>query len=213
MITNERQYRIANAELKRFGHALATHESERPSPDVDPRIHRAMGDALESEAAELQQQLKDYEDLREGRTKVRTLQSLAELPKTIIEARIARRTTQKGLAGLLGVAEQQIQRWEATHYAGVGVDRLQKILDALGASIVEKVEFAKPTKSAKARKPTRSSRSAKSGVRGAASQSGRITAKSRSGTARKTASARSGRKTAQRARRTTGRSARSGTSR
>ena len=93
-----------------------------------------MGDALRSEAEVLRGQLKDYEHLREGRVKQRTLRTLNELPKAIIEAQIAARITQKGLADRLGVAEQQVQRWEATGYAGVSVQRLQQVADALGAN-------------------------------------------------------------------------------
>lgn len=141
MITNERQYRITKAALKKFEASIAAHEAGQPSPDVHPRIYQAMGDALRSEAEVLQGQLREYDRLRSGRVKQRTLRSLNELPKAIIEARIAARVTQKGLADRLGVAEQQVQRWEATDYAGVSVERLQQVADALGAKITEKVQF------------------------------------------------------------------------
>ena len=141
MITNERQYRITKAALKKFEKAIAAHEKGQPSPDVHPRIYQAMGDALRSEAEVLRDQLREYERLRGGRVKQRTLGSLSELPKAIIEARIAARVTQKGLADRLGVAEQQVQRWEATEYAGVSVERMQQVADALGATITEKVRF------------------------------------------------------------------------
>jgi ribosome-binding protein aMBF1 (putative translation factor) len=141
MITNERQYRITKGALKKFEASIAAHDAGQPSPDVHPRIYQAMGDALRSEADVLQAQLREYDRLRGGRVKQRTLRSLNELPKAIIEARIAARITQKGLADRLGVAEQQVQRWEATKYAGVSVERLQEVADALGAKITEKVQF------------------------------------------------------------------------
>jgi transcriptional regulator with XRE-family HTH domain len=142
MITNERQYRIAKAQLKKFDEARAVQRKRGPSADVDPRIHTAMGDALKSEADELRRQLREYERLREGRVKYRKVRSLTELPRVLIEARIASRSTQKTLATRLGVAEQQVQRWEATEYAGVSVERLQQVADALGAEISEQVSFA-----------------------------------------------------------------------
>ena len=141
MITNERQYRITKAALKKFEASIAAHEAGQPSPDVHPRIYQTMGDALQSEAEVLQGQLREYDRLRAGRVKQRTLRSLHELPNAIIEARIAARVTQKGLATRLGVAEQQVQRWEATDYAGVSVERLQQVADALGTKITEKVQF------------------------------------------------------------------------
>jgi HTH-type transcriptional regulator/antitoxin HigA len=141
MITNERQYRITKRWLKKFEASIALHERSDPPPDVHPRIHAAAGDALRSEADVLREQLEAYERLRAGDVKQRTLQSLTELPQAIIEARIAARVTQRGLADRLGVAEQQVQRWEATDYAGVSIQRLQQVADALGAKITEKVQF------------------------------------------------------------------------
>jgi hypothetical protein len=39
------------------------------------------------------------------------------------------------------VAEQQIQRWEAHDYAGVNLERLQNIADALGIDIHETITY------------------------------------------------------------------------
>jgi ribosome-binding protein aMBF1 (putative translation factor) len=146
VITNERQYRITRAQLKRFDDAAQAQAARDPSPDVDPRIHAAMGDALLSEADELRRQLHDYEQLRAGEIKIRNLSSLTDLPRALIEARIAGHITQKELADRLGLAEQQIQRWEATDYAGVGVERIQNVADALGARITEKISFGTPAR-------------------------------------------------------------------
>jgi DNA-binding XRE family transcriptional regulator len=144
VITNERQYRITRAQLKRFEEATEAQGARDPGHDVDPRIHAAMGDALRSEAEELRRQLHEYEQLRSGEVKARNLRSLTDLPRALIEARIAGHVTQKKLADRLGLAEQQIQRWEATNYAGVGVERMQNVADALGARITEKVSFGPP---------------------------------------------------------------------
>jgi ribosome-binding protein aMBF1 (putative translation factor) len=144
VITNERQYRIAKAELRRFAEAIEAHDAQEPDAGVDPRIHRAMRDSLESEAQELAAQLARYEDLREGRVNERELDSLRELPIALIEARIAAGLTQSALAERLAVPEQQIQRWEASQYSGVGIERLQEIADALGIEVHETVTYAVP---------------------------------------------------------------------
>ncbi|MHB1570358.1 MAG: helix-turn-helix domain-containing protein [Solirubrobacteraceae bacterium] len=144
MIANERQYRIATAELRRFEEALAERTATGPSPDVHPRIHQAMLDAMASERDELRAQLDRYDDLRSGRVAQRTLNSLRELPIALIEARIAARLTQRELAGRLGVPEQQVQRWEANSYGGVAIERLQEIADALGVRVLETVTYAVP---------------------------------------------------------------------
>lgn len=145
MITNARQYRITKAQLKRFDDDLASHDARTPSADVDPRLHQAMRDALVSEGDELRAQLERYEQLRDGAITGRELDSLRELPTALIEARIAANMTQRTLAGRLGVAEQQVQRWEATGYAGVGLERLQEIADAVGSRIREHVTYSSAT--------------------------------------------------------------------
>ena len=144
MITNERQFRISNAQLKRFDEALAAQTATGPSPEVRPRIHQAMLDATASERDELRAQLERYDDLRSGRVGQRMLTSLRELPIVLIEARIAARLTQRELAERLSVPEQQVQRWEANDYSGVGVDRLQQVADALELQVLETVTYAVP---------------------------------------------------------------------
>jgi HTH-type transcriptional regulator/antitoxin HigA len=164
MITNERQYKITKAQVRKFDEATAAQARRDRNPEVDPRIHAAMSQALRSEAEELRRQLREYERLRAGRVKRRTLRSLTDLPRAIIEARIAGRVTQKGLADRLGVAEQQVQRWEATNYAGVSVERIQDVADALNVRITENVSFGPPARGAtrdapRVKKPAVASRS------------------------------------------------------
>jgi transcriptional regulator with XRE-family HTH domain len=59
---------------------------------------------------------------------------LAELRVALIRARIAKGWTQTQLAEALEVSQQQIQKDEMTRYAGAGIDRLQRIADALGVT-------------------------------------------------------------------------------
>jgi DNA-binding XRE family transcriptional regulator len=144
MITNERQYRITKAALKRFEDGLAALKTSGPGPDVHPRIHAATIEANESQRDELREELERYDNLRSGRIAQRTLHSLRELPIVLIEARIAARLTQRELAQRLGVPEQQVQRWEANSYSGVAIERLQEIADALQLQMRETVTYAIP---------------------------------------------------------------------
>lgn len=144
MIANERQYRIAKAELRRFEEAIEAQQTSAPSEGVHPRIHEAIGASLQSEADELRAQIKRYEDLRDGRIDHRELEGLRDLPTALIEARIAAGLTQNALAERLGLQQQQIQRWEANLYSGVGLERLQEVVDALGMGVRETVSYAVP---------------------------------------------------------------------
>ena len=144
MITNERQYRIAKSEAKKFGEAIAAARERGPGPDVHLRIHDAMIESLESELAVLREQLKQYDALKSGKVKSRKVHSLRELPVLLIEGRIAARLTQRELAKRLDLPEQQIQRYEATLYAGVSLERLQEVADTLGLEIEERVKYTVP---------------------------------------------------------------------
>lgn len=139
MITNERQYRITKAELRRFEEAVGNYV---PGPGVDSGMKGVMDDALQSEVEVLSAQIKRYEDLRDGRVSRRQIDGLRDLPTALIEARIVAGLTQRALADRLGVPEQQVQRWEANLYSGVGVVRLQEVADALGMGVKETVSYA-----------------------------------------------------------------------
>ncbi len=67
------------------------------------------------------------------------LNSLREIPEALIRARIASGLSQKQLAERLGLKEQQLQRWEATRYAGISLDRIHDVAEALGVTIREQV--------------------------------------------------------------------------
>ena len=65
--------------------------------------------------------------------------TLAGLADALIKARIARGWTQADLAEALGVAEQQIQRYESSRYAGASLARLGDIAAALNVEVRETV--------------------------------------------------------------------------
>jgi HTH-type transcriptional regulator/antitoxin HigA len=144
VIANERQYRIAKSEARKFEQAITAARGREPSPEVDPRIHQAMIESLESEVAVLRDQVKRYEALKAGKVKSRRARSLRELPIVLIEGRIAAGLTQRELGKRLDVPEQQIQRYEATLYAGVSLQRLQEVADVLGLEIEEHARYAVP---------------------------------------------------------------------
>jgi ribosome-binding protein aMBF1 (putative translation factor) len=141
VITNERQYGISKTELQRFEGAVGKYT---PGEEVDPRMREVMDDALRGQAETLRDEIKHYENLRDGRINKRELGSLRDLPTALIEARIAAGLTQKALGERLEVKEQRVQRWETNLYSGVGVDRLQEVADALGMGVRETVSYAVP---------------------------------------------------------------------
>ncbi len=72
---------------------------------------------------------------RARRRELGTLHRLTDLGRWLIALRIANGLTQRQLAGRLGVTEAQVSRDEHNEYHGIGVDRAQRILDALAETI------------------------------------------------------------------------------
>jgi ribosome-binding protein aMBF1 (putative translation factor) len=136
MIKNERQYKITKAQAEKFASALASYRRD-PSLDRDlhPLLRKAQEDALESQLADLESELQEYDALKAGQFSFDQLGSIADLPKTLIRARIARGMSQRELADLLGLKEQQIQRYEATDYEAASLSRIREVAAALGADL------------------------------------------------------------------------------
>ena len=108
-------------------------------------MRRIMREAMESQLEELRDQLAEYEALSSGRVAVLELEGLRELPSALIRARIASGLTQKQLAERLGLKEQQVQRYEATRYGGVSLERIQQVAEALGVRIREQLTMPSAT--------------------------------------------------------------------
>jgi DNA-binding XRE family transcriptional regulator len=142
VITNQREYRITKSWIARFEKELIANDTRELGPNEHPDMRQVVDDAVASEIETLRRQIDHYEQLRDGHITSREITSLRELPTALVEGRIAARLTQRQLAERIGVAEQQIQRWEANDYSGVGLDRLQSIADALGIQIHETITYS-----------------------------------------------------------------------
>ena len=135
MIKNEHQYRITKKQAACFSQTLE-HLQQQPAEaeDVHPFIASAREDALRSQLADLEEQLREYESLtlKAGSFEPDALNTVAKLPSILIKARIAQGLRQKDLAERLGLKEHQIQRYEANDYATASPRRIKEIANALG---------------------------------------------------------------------------------
>ena len=140
MITNEVQYRATKAHLARFEDAMANlaarTEGGRPS-----RLAQLEMDAVASQAEDLRGELAEYEQLRSGAVSDFEAASLGDLATLLVKARIARGWSQRRLAEALGVAEQQIQRYESTEYRSASLARMCDVAAALGVRITERAHL------------------------------------------------------------------------
>ena len=94
-------------------------------------IAQAQVDAVSSQLADLEAELRDYEAIRERGCQVEGLSVVVCLPALLIRARIARGLSQRELADLMGLKKQQIQRYEATDYATAKWSRIREVADVL----------------------------------------------------------------------------------
>ena len=100
-------------------------------------LHKARGDALRGQLADLETELREYEALRAGQFEFDQLKTITELPVALIKARIARGLSQRDLADRLGIKEQQIQRYEASEYGSASLARIRDVISALGVDVDE----------------------------------------------------------------------------
>jgi ribosome-binding protein aMBF1 (putative translation factor) len=137
MIANEYQYNLTRKRAAQFEQTLEELDN-RPTGEassLSSLLLKAERDALQSQLDSLREEIAEYEALRSGRRRTFTLESFADLPNALIQARIAAGLTQKQLAQRLGLKEQQIQRYEATGYASANFKRIAAVMDALGLQL------------------------------------------------------------------------------
>jgi HTH-type transcriptional regulator / antitoxin HigA len=123
-------------------HAIDKYDAREAEKKSNSGILAKAGfEALKSEYEALDEQIREYENLRSGTVKVLKANSIGELPKILIQARIALGWSQKQLADVLNLKEQQIQRYESEEYGSASLKRLSEIADALNLNISEVAEF------------------------------------------------------------------------
>lgn len=137
MIYSDRQYQVTRAELVKLEAALAKVVEPK---SIDDWVQKAQRDALQSQIADLQAEMAEYDMLKLGKVSFAETCSLAELPRVLVQARIARGLSQTDLAARLNMKPQQVQRYEATNYMSASLARLIEVADALEVKISESFE-------------------------------------------------------------------------
>ena len=114
MIKNEVQYKLTKTSVEGFEKRLNWLKANPEARgDLDPIIARAEEEALESMIEELNEELQDYNRTKAGHVDIEVLYSVDKIAGVLISARIAKGFTQRQLASMVGLKEQQIQRYEA----------------------------------------------------------------------------------------------------
>lgn len=136
MISNDRQYQHSRKQAGELEALLAALRAGTAGDDGFRDLQEA---ALVGQIDDVRSEIAEYDRLRSGEATTFEASTLAGLADALIKARIARGWTQADLAVALGVAEQQIQRYESTKYAGASLARLGDIAAALKVEVRETV--------------------------------------------------------------------------
>lgn len=135
-ILNNRDYRLAKAKLFRLKRALGSAMSvEHLAANLSEEASAARKNALQAECDSIQKEIERYEKLRSSESLASNDLEVTKLGFLPIIARIQKRLSQKQFADILGVKEQQIQRYESERYASIGLKRFEEILDILGVEL------------------------------------------------------------------------------
>lgn len=135
MILNERTLRLVRARALQLQREIADSSYRDLKSQLSSEIISARRTALSEEFNRLTSQIQAYEQLKgPNREEAQNLDA-EELGFLPILGRIAKGLSQRQLAELLGLKEQQIQRYESEKYSGISLARYEKVLDTLGIQL------------------------------------------------------------------------------
>src|SRR6266436_30903 len=137
MIRSDKQYQAAKKQLVSLRKALAAGAHAKAPEAV---IRAARGQTAEL-AAQIEKEIKDYEQLQKTQAKELRIFSLHDLRVAPIRYRIAARMTIEAFARLVLVHSRQIARYESEDYQNVSWDTLLKILERLDVKIEGKMDL------------------------------------------------------------------------
>ena len=134
MICNSKEHRHSREQLSELEAEVQELSSTRRSAERS-EVASAVIDALRMQIEDIEKEISEYEDLKEGRLLSFGANDLDSLGELITKARIARGLTQAELGELLGMTQQQIQRYERDGWQKISLWRLAEAADALGLDL------------------------------------------------------------------------------
>jgi len=134
MIRNEREYKSTKAALFNYQDAIAKFDILKViEQGVDPIIAEAQRSSYERQISELAEQVESFEALKAGTLKEFVADDVMQMGRKLVEVRVAKGLTQREMASLAGLKEQQIQRYEKEQYASASLRRIAFLSSVLGA--------------------------------------------------------------------------------
>lgn len=136
MITSEKQLIVSRKKIVELRASILKMER-----DTKPFIKASVME-LKSLIKKIEQEMKDYETLKEKGIEAIELNDLSEIMLLPIKYRIAKRMTQESFAREMEVPVRMIARYESEGYRNISGDTLHKILKRLHLKILGKLREA-----------------------------------------------------------------------
>lgn len=140
MIKNEKQYKVSKKLLDEI-----IDEINRVKAQLNQNIkHKIFLDSVQGFKEDVEKEISDYEKLKTSKSTILKERSIRDLPNIIIEYKIANHLTHKKFSKLLGLKEQQLQRYEAESFKSVSFQNLIKFLNLIQLDLKIKKSVIKP---------------------------------------------------------------------
>lgn len=136
MIKNEKQYKISKNRLAEIEKNVAAKKSKAATGSKEEGALIS----LQMFSNSIKEEIKQYESLKRKKASLKKQVSLMQLPQVLIEHKITKGLTQKQFAQILGIKEQQLQRYEAENYKSVSFGRLLDYIEKANIKIKLAVE-------------------------------------------------------------------------
>lgn len=138
MIKTEKEYIESKKRLEQEFKALEDHQLKMQKAGMTKEQIQLAIDPLASFTLQLKEEVEEYEKLKRGQFDI--LENLNGIGHTLVALRIFKGMKQKDLAEKLGVLETQVSRDERNEYHGSSIEKIQKVLDALGVKLKTAIE-------------------------------------------------------------------------
>lgn len=132
MIKNEKQFKISKKKHKELLQKIGELKKDSKHNPLRNDLILASYSNLKKE---IEKEISEYERIKSNSGNIDIERDLAELPKLIIEFKIAAGLTHKEFSKKLGLKEQQLQRHEAQNFRGVSFNNLMKYLHNIGLNV------------------------------------------------------------------------------
>lgn len=143
MIKDEKEYKFSQQLAVEFEESLGARERDEARIKNDFDGWELIRGSLKCQLDKLNSEIAEYDRLtsHDSHTPiVLTLEDIDYLPQILIKSRMAAKLSQKELADLAGLKEEQIKRYENNDYEDASFLDVRFVIDALGIKI-QKGEF------------------------------------------------------------------------